>query len=294
MPAIDAGLGEHRPPASESVRARRPDRIHPCRVGPRTGRHRLRRGCASAEQPRSGLHPSGQRDLARGLRRRVARDRPCHRRRRPDQPHANCSTRQTSTPRSPASTSSAVRRRGWRTRQAEWTSASWTYFAARDWDAMAEILADDISTDDRRRVVNAGVRHGRDAEIADMRATADIGVTNMTSTVIATRGERLALSRYRFSVAISDPRRSTPRCSASSRSTPTTGSRRCVAVRPRRHRRRLRGTRRPLPRRRSGRPRAHVVGHRADLRRVQPARTPATTPDWVNIDHRRGDSVRAR
>ena len=25
----------------------------------------------------------------------------------------------------------------------------------------------------------------------------------------------------------------------------------------------------------------------ADLRRVQPARTPATTPDWVNIDHRR-------
>ena len=40
----------------------------------------------------------------------------------------------------------------------------WTYFAARDWDALAEILADDISTDDRRRVVNAGVRHGRDAE----------------------------------------------------------------------------------------------------------------------------------
>ena len=28
------------------------------------------------------------------------------------------------------------------------------YFAARDWDAMAEMLADDISIDDRRRVVN--------------------------------------------------------------------------------------------------------------------------------------------
>ena len=41
-------------------------------------------------------------------------------------------------------------------------------FAARDWDAMAEMLADDISTDDRRRVVGAGVRHGRDAEIADI------------------------------------------------------------------------------------------------------------------------------
>ena len=42
------------------------------------------------------------------------------------------------------------------------------YFAARDWDAMAEMLADDISNDDRRRVVNAGVRHGRDAEIDEL------------------------------------------------------------------------------------------------------------------------------
>ena len=31
----DTGLGEHRPPARDSVRARRPDRIHPCRMGPR-------------------------------------------------------------------------------------------------------------------------------------------------------------------------------------------------------------------------------------------------------------------
>ncbi len=75
----------------------------------------------------------------------------------------------------------------------------WTYFAARDWDAMAEMLADDISSDDRRRVVNAGVRHGRDAEIANLRAVADVGVKNMTSTVIATRGERLVLTRVRFS-----------------------------------------------------------------------------------------------
>ena len=29
-------------------------------------------------------------------------------------------------------------------------------FAARDWDAMAEMLADDLFTDDRRRVVGAG------------------------------------------------------------------------------------------------------------------------------------------
>ena len=65
---------------------------------------------------------------------------------------------------------------------------------------MAEILADDFSTDDRRRVVGAGIRRGRDAEVADMRAIADLGLTNARRTaVIATRGERLVLSRVRFS-----------------------------------------------------------------------------------------------
>ena len=73
----------------------------------------------------------------------------------------------------------------------------WTCFEARGWAAMAEIMADDISSDDRRRVVGAGVRHGRDAEIADMRAVADLGVTSVTSTVMATRGERLVLARTR-------------------------------------------------------------------------------------------------
>ncbi|WP_104150814.1 BTAD domain-containing putative transcriptional regulator [Mycobacterium intracellulare] len=70
-----------------------------------------------------------------------------------------------------------------------------TYFAARHWAAMAEILADDICADDRRRVVNAGIRRGRDAKIADMRSTADLGTTKGTSTVIAIRGQRLALVR---------------------------------------------------------------------------------------------------
>ena len=72
-------------------------------------------------------------------------------------------------------------------------------FAARDWDAVAEIFADDISTDDRRRVVNAGLRHGRDAAVAWARATADIGSQDVTTTVIATRGERLELTRARYS-----------------------------------------------------------------------------------------------
>ena len=70
---------------------------------------------------------------------------------------------------------------------------------ARDWAAMAETIAEDILEDDRRRVVNAGVRQGRDALIANMRATAEVGVESMTSSVVATRGERLALSRVRSS-----------------------------------------------------------------------------------------------
>ena len=69
------------------------------------------------------------------------------------------------------------------------------HFAARDWDALAKVLADDISIDDRRRVVNAGIRHGRDAEIANLRATADAGFMYITSVVIAARGERLILTR---------------------------------------------------------------------------------------------------
>ena len=53
------------------------------------------------------------------------------------------------------------------------------HFAARDWNAMAEMLADDISTDDRRRVVGAGSptwsrcrdrRHARGRQPRDSRA----------------------------------------------------------------------------------------------------------------------------
>ncbi|WP_442387489.1 BTAD domain-containing putative transcriptional regulator [Mycobacterium sp.] len=71
----------------------------------------------------------------------------------------------------------------------------WTHFAVRDWDAMEELLADDISTEDRRRVVNAGVRHGRDDHIAEMRAVAEVGAERIASIVMATRGTRLALIR---------------------------------------------------------------------------------------------------
>nr|WP_197515068.1 AAA family ATPase [Mycobacterium sp. 1245805.9] len=82
----------------------------------------------------------------------------------------------------------------------------WTHFAARDWDAMAELTADDICSDDRRRVVNGGVRNGREAHIADMRVIAEIvDPKNLTPTVVATRGARLALSHIRSSNRAASP-----------------------------------------------------------------------------------------
>jgi len=71
-------------------------------------------------------------------------------------------------------------------------------FATRDWDALAEIYASDFIMDDRRRIVGAGVRHSRDAEIEDLRVFTDVGFTNATFTFLATRGERLALTRMSF------------------------------------------------------------------------------------------------
>jgi tetratricopeptide (TPR) repeat protein len=72
------------------------------------------------------------------------------------------------------------------------------HFAVRDWSGLADTLADNFCSDDRRRVVGAGVRHGRDAEMADLRSIADVGITNVTSKPIATRGERLVLTRGRL------------------------------------------------------------------------------------------------
>ncbi|MDT5110357.1 MAG: hypothetical protein QOE20_2247, partial [Mycobacterium sp.] len=75
-----------------------------------------------------------------------------------------------------------------------------SHFATRDWHAIAEALADDFSADDRRRVVNGGPRTGREAEIANLKATVEIGCTSITSAPIATRGERLVLARHSFSM----------------------------------------------------------------------------------------------
>ena len=71
-------------------------------------------------------------------------------------------------------------------------------FVARDWGTMAEMLADDYYTDDRRHVIGGGI-HGRDVEIANAQVQANVGVTHAAPTAIAARGERLALSRVRYS-----------------------------------------------------------------------------------------------
>jgi hypothetical protein len=65
---------------------------------------------------------------------------------------------------------------------------------ARNWAAAAEMLAENSFVDDRRRVVNIGVWQGRDVVIANLQALAE-AVAGVTSTVIAIRGERLALTR---------------------------------------------------------------------------------------------------
>ena len=106
------------------------------------------------------------------------------------------------------------------------TSDSSTCFAAGDWDAIAEIMAEDFSHDDRRPVVGAGVQHGRDAYIVDMRAVAELWNTNLESTVVAIRGERLVLMRNRLSVRDEErPEAFFPqRCSPSPRSTPTSAA----------------------------------------------------------------------
>ena len=108
---------------------------------------------------------------------------------------ARCSTRRTSTPRSLGSKNCTRRHRDWKTRQAEWTERFLAYLAARDWDAAAETLADDFS---RTIAVAWWTRESGTVETPrsqTCRRSPTSDQSNMTSTVIATRGERLVLSR---------------------------------------------------------------------------------------------------
>ena len=78
-------------------------------------------------------------------------------------------------------------------------------FTACNWDAMSATLADDFCSEDRRRVINAGIRHGRDAAMQDARVNTDLGATTITSTVVATRGEHLVLLHAQYSITVQRP-----------------------------------------------------------------------------------------
>ena len=168
---------------------------------------------------------------------------------------------------------------------------SHAYFAARDWDAITEIVADDISTDDRRRVVNAGLLQGRDATIESFRWAADLGVTHATSDPIATRGERLVLTRTRYSHSDDQPQ---PFDVDLLRIVEINVDGRIGAVVifdledfaaaiAELDARYLAGPAAPHARTWSVIMQGYASLNRREL--------PPTTPDWVNIDHRRGTSI---
>ena len=120
-------------------------------------------------------------------------------RRRPDQPLRDVRRGRPRRRARAVRGAAARRRRGWKTRQARWSTAYQAYFAARDWDAMAEILADDVVS---RRSPSGGERRGPTrVEHATSRTCEPpprSAPTSFTSTVIATRGQRLALARVDY------------------------------------------------------------------------------------------------
>ena len=165
-------------------------------------------------------------------------------------------------------------------------------FAARDWNAMAELVAEDFSSDDRRAVIGAGVRHGADAVVAEMRANADLWIAKGTFTVIATRGDRLGLSHARFTGSDQDPQAFVVETLAVGE---INGDGRIVAfvtfdlddfesAIAELEARYLAGEASPYARTWSV-----IAEARAALTRHE---LPRTTPDWVNIDHRRGIASR--
>ena len=258
------------------------------------GIQHLHRGRAPAERPRSGLHPRREGDLAGGLRRRVA-----------DGRHLTVKGDLISRGElfDEADLDTALARFDELSRPAPQleNAASQVverfrhHFAARDWDAMAEMLAADMSNDDRRRVVNAGIRRGRDAEIENMRAPPISGVTNITSTVDCDPwGAPRPLSRPLVGTRPRGPRSSNSMSSTSSKSTLTSGSRRCVTFDPDD----IDAAFEELDARYlAGEAAAHahtwsvITRAYAALNRTK---FPPTTADFVNIDHRRRGSVCAR
>ena len=152
-------------------------------------------------------------------------------------------------------------------------------------------MADRHLDDDRRRVVNAGIQRGRDIEIANSHAAAgDRRRARSTSTVIATRGERLVLARSRSSGKAQQSGTFRIECPQLVESDADERIAALVvfdlddidAAFAELDARYLAG---------EAAAHAHtwsvITGAYAALNRRE---HPATTPDWVNIDHRRGIS----
>ena len=101
---------------------------------------------------------------------------------------------------------------GWKTRQAKRTERFLALLRGR---RLGRDDRDDgrrFSHDDRRRVVNAGVLTRSRCRCPNMRAVAEVGFESTASTVIATRGQRLALIRTRVLGPRSGPESSAPTC----------------------------------------------------------------------------------
>ncbi len=145
-------------------------------------------------------------------------------------------------------------------------------FAAQNWAAMADMMADDHYSDDRRRVIGAGIRRGRDSQIEDLQGMS-VESWTLTPDVIAIRGERLLLYHGRVSgygeqtealqweLLVIVETDADERISA------------WLVFDRDDHRSRLRGARYPL--RSQAKPPLcrDLVGHRGNVRRIQPART---------------------
>src|SRR6478609_866590 len=167
------------------------------------------------------------------------------------------------------------------------------HFAVRDWDAMSQAMADNYDSDDRRCVVGAGVRHGRDAAIENYRAVADVGFTSISATVIGTRGERVVLSRLRIHSSSRDELPEPFRMELLGVMEINASNRIAAVVvfdpddfeaaYEELDARYLAGEAAAHAHTWSVIAEAYAALNRREL--------PQTTPDWVNIDHRRGASI---
>ena len=150
-------------------------------------------------------------------------------------------------------------------------------FAAANWDAIATMLTADAYSDDRRRCATAAQRRSRCGQYLRRSATA------ITDAISDSHSLALVPDTSLCGHAEPDvPRRAAQLVEIDAEDRITSAHR----VRPRRHRRCLRRTRRPLPRRRSWPPtRTRGRSSRGLTTRSTDTKYPAT--DWVTIDHRR-------